>query len=89
MGYAGYGSQVFYLLKEPDEQTLPGLRYLKQRTEEWLNAREDGALSSSEIGTALNFYGLDKAKEIQAKLWRKVSSMQIEIMILVWGNRGI
>ena len=73
------GQQAFYLLKEPEDlssalrdRSADSLRHLKQRTDMWLEAREDGAISSSEIGAALNFYGLTQAKAIQEKIWGKV-----------------
>lgn len=86
LGYVAYGPQTFYLLKSPEHRDPIDLRYLKQRTDEWLNAREDGAMSSSEIGTALNFYGLEKAKAIQEKIWRKVS-MEDQKQVSLWRDK--
>ena len=74
LGYVAYGPQTFFMLKNQENEESLNLRYLKQRTEKWFLAREDGAMSSSEIGAALNFYGLEKAKAIQEKIWKKVNN---------------
>ena len=61
------------------------LRKIKQRTTAWLDLRDDGSISSSDLGTAFGFFTVSRARQIQAKVWTKVNSIQI-LIIAVFGH---
>ena len=81
LAYHAFPPQRFKLLKQPADISPESLhevdlklRYTKQRTEEWLAAREDGSLSSSQIGVAMNYFGdMSRAIALQDKIWKQVS----------------
>ena len=52
-------------------------RHIRQRTPEWMELRKDGSLASSNIGTAVGFFGFKKAKALQQKFLENLNQVKL------------
>ena len=66
-------SEPRVLYEVPEDSNGPELRDMKQRTEHWLEAREDGSMSSSNLWTALGYGFVRDAHRLQLDLMDKVN----------------